>query len=979
LKKAFSMAQYLRRIILTVGLLSFLIVSIIRALVDISDKKQELSDLMYRTVETYQYLVQDYFENFDHNITQAIQEIYKKEPAKFITYINNYLNLTSPNDIYLIVDRSNIIHDISPGFQEYIGIKFLKNDVPQGYVHQSRLTLYPVMDIKYPLDEKHTLIIERDIKSLQKLFKRYQPVKISEQGELFILNNNGIVVMHPRQQWVNSRYNLGFELTHWTPKDKHGLQSYQYGGKTILNVKADLKIPAGWTLYYSIPYQTLINYFISAWLYDFLLIAGFIILSIIFIVYFVRKKITQPIQDLVSNLATIETGREQLSWPEPASFASQEVEQIKEAVFEMLNNIHHFQEQLLEREEILKTVTDHSLDWSYWKGDDGRLIYTSPNCLALTGYSQDEFYRNPDLINTIIYDDDKSLWTNHVHIINKGNTIEPIEFRIVRKDGHLKWIRHVCQQITSADGTKRGIRGSNNDITQRKKAELAFQEQSYRLETTLQSIADGVIALDTQKRIILMNKAAEYLTGWDKTEAIGNSIEHVFNIQIENGPSLNELLSEVIMRGKKIELEKNGRLTAKDGREFLISDSAAPILDEHGYIYGVVIVFRDITQRVKMEEELIRAQKLESIGVLAGGIAHDFNNILTAILGNIMLAREFSADVKIAQRLQEAEKATLRAKTLTNQLLTFSKGGLPVTKTMAIERLVRESCSFALTGSSCKLELNIPENLWNANIDEGQISQVLHNIVLNAAQAMPSGGIIRVSANNFTLGTEDKLPLAPGKYILLKIEDQGIGIAPEYLNRIFDPYFTTKNRGNGLGLATSYSIINNHNGHITVSSTPGKGTIFSIYLPAGKDDKTEKNDDAVSERFSFSGKALIMDDEEPVREILKTMLTQIGFTVDAAEDGRSALNIFTSKKKEQHGSYDLIIMDLTVPGGMGGKEAVKKIRAMDEDVAVLVSSGYSNDPVLSHYYDFGFNAVVKKPFTFEELAETVKNVLTKAT
>jgi nitrogen-specific signal transduction histidine kinase/CheY-like chemotaxis protein len=384
----------------------------------------------------------------------------------------------------------------------------------------------------------------------------------------------------------------------------------------------------------------------------------------------------------------------------------------------------------------------------------------------------------------------------------------------------------------------------------------------------------------------------------------------------------------------------------------------------------------DITKQKKMQEELLKAKKLESIGILAGGIAHDFNNILTGILGNISAAKaKVDSEDEIFRTLIKAEKASLRARDLTQQLLTFSQGGAPIKETTSIGELIEDSADFVLRGSNVRCEFSIPDGLWPVEIDKSQVNQVLYNLIINADQAMPDGGLIKVSAENISLDVKDILPLKKGRYVKIIIEDQGIGIPKEHLQKIFDPYFTTKKKGDGLGLTTSYSIIKNHNGHIQVESEPGVGSTFMIYLPASPKKITKKK---LPEEKILPGKGrvLVMDDEEVVREVVGDLLAILGYEVEFAKDGDEAIEIY-KKAKASAQPFDAVIMDLTVPGGMGGKESIQRLLKIDPEIKAIVSSGYSNDPVMTDFMKYGFSGIVAKPFKIEKLNQVLHQVLTE--
>jgi signal transduction histidine kinase/ActR/RegA family two-component response regulator len=389
-----------------------------------------------------------------------------------------------------------------------------------------------------------------------------------------------------------------------------------------------------------------------------------------------------------------------------------------------------------------------------------------------------------------------------------------------------------------------------------------------------------------------------------------------------------------------------------------------------------------IRQQVKRESqlqaELQRASKLESLGLLAGGIAHDFNNLLTVVMGNLSLARlDAPEDSPATASLHDAEKAVVRARDLTQQLLTFAKGGAPIRTAVSLPEIVREVAEFALRGSNTRCQFDIPPDLWPANVDKGQIGQVVQNIAINAMHAMPKGGILDISLKNETVGPELAQVLTPGRYILITMTDHGSGIRPEDLQQIFDPYFTTKKHGSGLGLATVHSIVKKHLGHISAESTPGQGTTFHIWLPAaeaapGPADVPDRT--APLSAATGSARILFMDDEETIRRLGASILGRVGYDVKTVNDGAEAVREYAAAR-EAGQPFALVILDLTIPGGMGGRQAVEQLRKLDPDVKAIVSSGYSNDLVLSNYQAHGFQGMVSKPYEIADLVLTVERVL----
>jgi PAS domain S-box-containing protein len=418
------------------------------------------------------------------------------------------------------------------------------------------------------------------------------------------------------------------------------------------------------------------------------------------------------------------------------------------------------------------------------------------------------------------------------------------------------------------------------------------------------------------------------------------------------------------------------RLRRYDGEYRWVVDFGRPFYNFEGEFAGYIGSCYDITDRKRMEEERLKFSKLESVGVLAGGIAHDFNNMLTAMLSTISVARmDARFGTNLYNYLVEAEKVCLQARGLTQQLLTFSRGGAPIKKLCSIVETIKDSALFALRGSNVRCEFSIEDDLWDVEADQGQITQAINNLVINAQQAMPQGGVIKIRANNTQLEAGFiSSHIKGGKYVKITVEDQGIGIPKEHLARIFDPYFTTKQKGSGLGLATTYSIIKNHEGYIDVESQSTVGTKFYIHIPASE--KRAEGKKIVQEKVGggTKGRVLIMDDEGIIRKSTGKALMRMGYEVECAKDGTEAIEIYT-RAREENRAFDLVIMDLTIPGGMGGREAIAKLIETDPEVRAVVSSGYSNDPIMSEYEDYGFRGVVSKPYTIEDLAQTLYKVI----
>ncbi len=522
------------------------------------------------------------------------------------------------------------------------------------------------------------------------------------------------------------------------------------------------------------------------------------------------------------------------------------------------------------------------------------------------------------------------------------------------------------------------------DITRERRSELALKREKERLAVTLDSIVDAVIATDSSGAVERINQAASRIMGIASESTLGKPLAEILRFK---NPETNEVLTDPIQYLRHPELDKS---PSQPGLLLLRQDTKTPCLvsarmrcitDEEGQQHGCVVVMRDITQQKKTEEERFQYEKLNSISLLAGGIAHDFNNMLTAILGNISVARmNMNEQDDNAQKLLAAENAALQAKSLTQQLLNFSKGGMPSLEITTIDQVVKESAQFVLRGSNVKCLIEEQDALWSTEVDKSQISQVINNLIINADQAMPTGGIITLKLRNCRLDHAEVGSLKAGEYVCIEVADQGVGISPENMKHIFEPYYTTKVDGDGLGLASSYSIIRSHKGAITVESEPGSGTCFSVYLPT-----TKASSDAASVPqqaspntpetiHKGSGRILVMDDMEAMMLVAGEILNALGYEVAFATNGEEAIGAY-KQAKESGKPFDAVVFDLTVPGGMGGEEACNLLIDYDPALIAIASSGYTTSSVMSDHKNSSFKAVVPKPYRIKEMSDALHRVL----
>ena len=508
------------------------------------------------------------------------------------------------------------------------------------------------------------------------------------------------------------------------------------------------------------------------------------------------------------------------------------------------------------------------------------------------------------------------------------------------------------------------------DITERKRVDEAIRAEHSFAESIIETAQAIVLVLDIEGRIVRYNKYMENLSGRSLDETKGKDWFSTFLPKGDHG-KIRELFKKAVC-----DMQTRGNINpivCKDGSLREIEWYDKTLRDSNGNPIGLLAIGQDVTYKRRIEEELHKTQKLESLGILAGGIAHDFNNLMCGVFGYIDMAREETRESKVTSYLSKAMNTIERARALTGQLLTFAKGGAPIQKIDHLFPFVEETAKFALSGSNVSCSFNVPEDLWACNFDKNQIGQVIDNIIINAQQAMPAGGTIEVSARNITLEEKEHPVLLQGNYVKISITDTGIGIPKEILSRIFDPFFTTKAKGHGLGLATCYSIIKRHGGCIDVESEPGKGSTFHIYLPASTETfySAKKK---IGKTHHGSGTFLVMDDEEVMRETISDMLGALGYTVVRKNNGQEAIDFYHSETKSNRTIVGMIF-DLTVPGGMGGKAAIEEIRKLNKDIPAFVASGYAEDPVMKNPAEYGFSASICKPFMRKELTEMLNSYM----
>ena len=603
-----------------------------------------------------------------------------------------------------------------------------------------------------------------------------------------------------------------------------------------------------------------------------------------------------------------------------------------------------------------------------------RFTFINKAVERVTGYTPREHYDDPDLGNKLVHPEDRSLveegWKE------KSFFNRPVRLRWITKAGKVIWTEQHNVPLYDNKGRLTAIEGIARDITERMEMVQRLNNEKKRFEVTLYSIGDAVIATDTRGKVTLMNPVAEQILGIESKEAEGLPLDDIFfTVDEEKREPLENPATLILGKGEKSVDYPASLLIGKEGRETLIETSAFPIMTEKDDPAGIVVVFRDISEKRASQDHLIRSQRLESLGLLAGRIAHDFNNLLGGLFGYIDIARQHFLEKDSERGIEYLDKARSiyeRIRSLTGRFLTFSKGGSPVRKRGDLRPVIRKAMEMALTGSKVSAKAELDESLWTAEFDEGQMSQVFINLFNNALQSMKEEGRLYIRAYNLDTGLSPAPSLPAGPYIIVEVEDDGEGIPAQYLKKVFDPFFTTRKTGSGLGLTSSDSIVKRHGGAITVRSTLGEGSLFTIFLPASGGVKSLLSE-GEGQLFRGEGRALVLDDEPSIREVTGEMLRRLGFSVDEAKEGAQALKKIASAA--QTGSpYTLVIADLTIPAGKSGKDIIGDIRKIHPGISVIVSTGYSEDPILNDPQKYGFTAGLFKPFTLEELSRVLSSL-----
>ena len=642
----------------------------------------------------------------------------------------------------------------------------------------------------------------------------------------------------------------------------------------------------------------------------------------------------------------------------------------------------------LEEVEFYQKILDAITDLVLCKGPRSRIVWANKAFRDYYGMTNQQLhdmidapFNEPDFTKQYIKDDH--------YVFTTGHPLNIPDEPVTRFDGAVRNFHTVKSAIVDRNGSVRMTVGVSRDITEQKHIQQELSDYRKRLEdivaartkeledlsenlrVTLHAIAEGVISVDQHGHITLINDAALTMIGCVEADALGRELGDILVIQGET--ESRRLESKLLLVSGTHPVR--GNLIRIDGTEVAIECQSAPLARGEFEALGTVLVIHDVTLSRRLEGQLLHQQKLESVGTLAGGIAHDFNNFLQAIMGNISLAQtRAEGKSELQYFLSQALSACTRAQGVTRQLLAFSRGGKPLKRILPIASVIQESASFAVRGSKTIVKFDLPDNLWCCSIDDGQIAQVVSNLVINAEQAMPKTGTISIGAFNCSDPAAYGFPLPKSPHVVVRIADTGIGISPEDLPKVFDPYFTTKSTGNGLGLASAYMIVKNHEGFVQVHSTKGEGTEVSFAIPAVPQAFLNS---AAGESAAVLGRGeriLYLDDDDLIRESLGRMLETLGYSATGSSNAEQAVGLFRRAIKEGK-PFDCVIVDLTIPGGPGGEEVFAELSKIAPGTKAISSSGYSAETSGDILDSKGFSAILPKPYSIERLSKTLEQVL----
>jgi|GEM_PF-1875516 len=623
-------------------------------------------------------------------------------------------------------------------------------------------------------------------------------------------------------------------------------------------------------------------------------------------------------------------------------------------------------------ELMFQQIYDNANDMIIGLDTDGVIKNMNSAARLILGCSDDELIGKN--ISSILAEDYSSILPFELKEIVSDSCTKNVEMKLVDQQGSEIYVDGSFFR-GKLNASQTGVLGILRDITDKKIVEKELERERELLSVTLKSINDGVITVNNNCQVIMVNKMAEEMLAVSSSEVENVMLEKILNFSEINQLPLCRMGPKKYFTSRGYDPNSRFCLTLrnKEGSDYKVDVFITPLIGRNSNIIGGVVVLKDITDYLRIQEELLNSSKMEALSIMARGIAHDYNNILTAIMSNVSLAKLKAESESVEKVLKNAENAVINAKNLTTQLSTFAKEGVLAKEVVSLKDFLKSVCDFTLSGSSCYYNVHCTKNVSYVEVDKSRLSQVINNLLVNAMQAMPDGGKIGVDCKDIDVDEDTTLPLQRGHYVKISVVDEGKGIPESLQNKIFDPFFTTKEDGTGLGLATSYSIINKHGGHIAVDSIVGAGTAFHIYLPAKKDDYGYRTKMDSHKIQKYHKKVLLMDDNESVLESTSELLRELGVNVDAVRSGEKAVEKFAEALRNGE-PYDLLILDITMPGGFGGKKVFKEITKIDPKAKCVISSGFTSDELIKNYKKYGFYSYLHKPYALRELNKLLMHI-----
>lgn len=678
----------------------------------------------------------------------------------------------------------------------------------------------------------------------------------------------------------------------------------------------------------------------------------------------------QPIKGLISQLETVQ-GKKWFQIDKVPYFGSNgELRGVIDSAFDITVRKHAEDELRISEQKYAHA--EKIGNFGHWQRDYIQHESThSVGAYKIFGIDAAKFDSKSESFLDRIHPDDRKILIAKAQNAYANQSTLNAEYRITnRSDGSERVIEAIGEVYNDEQGQPRGMIGTYLDITERRRMEEELRKSQEQYVALAEASPVGIFRTDADGNCSYVNQFWCQISGLTAAQAMGDGWQRA--LHPDDRQRVFGQWQTAVEKGAPFQSEYRFR-TPEGVTTWLFGQSRIE-RDSDGRIIAYVGTVTDITERKRMAEELQKMEKLESISVLAGGIGHDLNNLLTSIVGNLALARLEEDAGQKDDWLAEAEKASMRVKDLSQQLLAFSQGGPPILQKADIGALLKESVTFSLRGSHVSSDFSIADGLWTVGIDEGQINQVISNLIINAQQAMLAGGKVNVSAENILIEKHTRLPLKAGPYVKISVEDHGVGIPEQYLNRIFDPFFSTKENGSGLGLANSYAIVQKHNGYMAVESKVGVGTRFDLYIPATAEASEIRESQDALLPIHGQGTILLMDDEESIRDIAVKIMSSLGYQVVTCSNGEEAI-VIVEQVVGRGESFDAVILDVTVAGGMGAMATMRQLADIAPDVKVIVSTGYINNPIMSEYKDYGFRGVIAKPYKIREMSEVLQDVL----